>query len=256
MNTIEQARKLSAQRVRWLALGLVLGAGSAFGAILDPAFRRRVAAAGAAAAIAASSLLSAQPAAADTAYPVYVTFDNVQFTMVNDRPCNADLVFCLPYDYTLELYGTVGAYTSAGAVSAGGLPYRLFGKWASHPCEVSWGASYGTLCTKEVGEGTWDFTKVFLCAGSYYQTCSTNYSKSNNTIPLQVHPGEKFKVTVAMQDYDALSANDNACVGNLWFGPYTATELAAKKFVTDAQGKTIQSGFNGTAECFVHFHLS
>jgi len=254
MNTIKHTCRRSAQLVHRLALGFVLGAGAASGAILRPAFRRRVAAGAAAAVVATSSLLMAQPAAADTAYPVNVTFDNVKFTMTNDR-CSADLIFC-PYDYTLELYGTVGAYTTAGAVSAGGLPYRLFGKWASHPCEVDWAASFGTTCTKEVGLGTWDFTKVFLCGGSYYQTCSTGYSKSNNTIHLQVHPGEQFKVTVAMQDYDALSANDNVCSGHLWFGPYTDAELQAKKFVTDSQGKVISMGFNGDAECWVHFHLS
>ena len=255
MNTIKQAQQSGDQRVRRLTLGLIFGAGAAFGAVLGPTFRRRVAAAGAAVTLAASSLLIAQPAAAATAYPVNVTFDNVKFTMVNDG-CTYLGGFDCPSDNTFELYGTVGAYTTAGAVSAGGLPYRLFGKWASHPCEVDWAASFGTTCTKEVGLGTWDFTKVFLCAGSYYQTCSTGYSKSNNTIPLQVHPGEQFKVTVAMQDYDALSANDNVCSGHLWFGPYTAAELQAKKFVTDSQGKVISMGFNGDAECWVHFHLS
>jgi hypothetical protein len=255
MNTIKQAQQSGDHRVRRLTLGLIFGAGAAFGAVLGPTFRRRVAAAGAALTLAASSLLIAQPAAAATAYPVNVTFDNVKFTMVNDG-CTYLGGFDCPDDNIFELYGTVGAYTTAGAVSAGGLPYRLFGKWASHPCEVDWAASFGTTCTKEVGLGTWDFTKVFLCGGSYYQTCSTGYSKVNNTIHLQVHPGEQFKVTVAMQDYDALSANDNVCSGHLWFGPYTDAELQAKKFVTDAQGKVISMGFNGNAECWVHFHLS
>jgi len=251
MHTINEVRKYSGQHI----LRLAAAAGAVVAATFSPAFRRRVAATGAAVAVVVSGLFVAQPAAADTTYPVNVTFDNVKFTMVNDG-CTYLGGFDCPSDNTLELYGTVGAYTSAGGVSAGGLPYRLFGKWASHPCEVSWDAGYGTTCTKEVGVGTSDFTKVFLCAGSYYQTCSTGYSKANNTIPLQVHPGEQFKVTTAMQDYDALSANDDVCVGHLWFGPYTAAELAAKKFVTDAQGKTLQMGFNGSAECFVRFHLS
>ena len=219
--------------------------------------RHRVAATVAVGALAASSMFAAQPVSADTTYPVNVTFDNVQFTMVNDGTCASWFNWNCGSDSTFEAYGTVGAYTTAGAVSAAnGMPYRLFGKWGSHPCEVSWAASYGITCTKEIGLGTWDFTKVFLCQGSQSQTCSTGYTKSNNTIPLQVHPGEQFKLTVNMQDYDALSANDTICAGSMWFGPYTAAELAAKKFVTDSQGKVIQQGFNGDAECFVHFHLS
>jgi hypothetical protein len=252
MKTIKHTGQLSALRVR----GFVLGAGAALGGILRLDFRRRLAAAGTAAVVVASSLVAAQPAAADTTYPVNVTFDNVQFTMINDG-CTYMGGFDCPADHELELYGTIGAYSTAGAVSAAnGLPYRLFGKWGQHPCEVYWDAGYGTTCTKEVTVGKYDFTKVFLCAGSYYQTCSTGYSKLNNTIPLQVHAGEQFKVTVAMQDYDALSSNDTACTAHLMFGPYTATELFTKKFVADAQNKLISMGFNGRAECWVAFHVS
>ena len=221
------------------------------------AVRHRVAATAAALALAVSSLLVAQPVAADTTYPVNVTFDNVRFTMVNDGCIYHPFDFFCDTDTTLEVYGTVGAYTTAGASSAaGGLAYRLFGKWGTDSCESYWDASYGTTCAKAMTLGLYDFTKVFLCGGSAYQTCSTNYSKSNNTVPLQVHAGEQFKVTVAMQDYDWGSANDNVCNGYIWFGPYTAAELQAKKFVTDSQGKKITSGYNGNAECFVAFHLS
>jgi hypothetical protein len=221
------------------------------------AVRHRAAAAAAVAALAASSLLVAQPVAADTTYPVNVTFDSVKFTMVYDG-CIYHVfdVYC-DWDHTVEVYGTVGAYTTAGASSAaGGLPYRLFGKWGSHPCDVNWDANSGSTCTKNMTFGTFDFTKVFLCQGSQYQTCSTGYSKFNNTIPLQVHAGEQFKVTVAMQDYDWGSANDNVCVASTWFGPYTASELLAKKFVTDAKAKPVNMGYNGDAECWVAYHLS
>ena len=224
-----------------------------FAFVLSPTLRRRLAATGAAVAMAATSLFSAQPAAADTTYPVNVTFDHVKFTMLNDGGCGAGWICSDEY---FELYGTVGAYTTAGAVSAGGLPYRLFGKWGSHPCETNWDASWGTTCTKEVTVGTSDFTKVFLCDGSYYQTCSTGYYKNNNTIGLQVHAGEQFKVTVAMQDYDALSANDNVCNTSQWFGPYTAAQLQAKTYVTDAQNKALMMPFNGDGECWVGYHLS
>ena len=224
---------------------------------LRPA-RRRLAAVGAAAALAAGSLLAPHAAAADTAYPVHVTFDSVRFHMVDDGvDCSHGLFSCTG-DGTLELYGTVGAYTTAGASSAGGgWPYRIFGRWGTDWCEVSWTADGDTgECAKRVPDGTYDFTKVLLCAGSQYQTCSMPYGKDSNTVPLNVRPGEQFKVTVAMQDYDKGSANDSLCVGNLWFGPYTATELYAKKFVFDSVGKTIFVPDNGNGECQVFFHLS
>jgi hypothetical protein len=235
------------------------GATTVFGRVaraLRPALRH-LAAALAAAALAAGSLLTPQPAAADTTYTVNVTFDNVKFTMINDGCYD---VLCYATDKSLEVYGTVGAYTTAGASSAaGGLPYRIFGKWQPPSgCPYTlWDSNVGTTCPKEgTWVGTYDFTKVFLCGGSHYQTCSTGYSKNNTTIPLQVRPGEQFKVTVAMQDHDSWSANDNVCVGHVWFGPYSERELLAKKYVTDGQGQKINMGFNGDAECWVAFHLS
>src|SRR5215216_2240736 len=105
MNTIKRRGQLIAQRARAFLL---------------------------AAAVVGSSLLMATPAAADTTYPVNVTFDSVEFTMINDG-CTYMGGFDCPGDHVLELYGTVGAYSSAGAVSAAnGLPYRLFGKWGNH----------------------------------------------------------------------------------------------------------------------------
>jgi hypothetical protein len=222
---------------------------------LRPALRR-LAAAGAAAALAAGSLLSPPPAAADTTYSVNVTYDNVKFTMVHDGCAG---LLCQT-DGLLEVYGTVAAYTSAGGASAGGLPYRNFGTWGQSPsgCPawVPWDASHGTTCPKRILLGTHDFTKVLLCAGGTKDTCGTGYSKNNNTIPLQVRPGEQIIVSLAMQDYDSWSANDTVCVGNLKFGPYSERELLAKKYVADSQGKSVSMPFNGDAECWAAFHLS
>jgi hypothetical protein len=58
-----------------------------------------------------------------------------------------------------------------------------------------------------------------------------------------------------MQDYDALSANDNVCVGNIKFGPYTDAQLQAKQYVSDSQLKTISMAYNGDASCSVSFIL-
>ena len=101
---------------------------------LRPATRRLLAAA-AAVTLAASSVLTPQPAAAATTYPVNVTFLKVAFPQTNDGWG----------DDFLEVYGTVAAYTSAGAASAGGLPYRNFGTWGQTPSgcpsSVSWEAN-------------------------------------------------------------------------------------------------------------------
>jgi hypothetical protein len=64
----------------------------------------------------------------------------VKFTMADDG-CAA-VTACTFRDQVLEVYGAVGAYTTAGAASAGGLPYRLFGKWGQHPCDVMWDDTY------------------------------------------------------------------------------------------------------------------
>jgi hypothetical protein len=239
------------------------GARARFGRIasrLCPALRG-LAALGVGAALAAGGLLAPQPAAADTTYPVNVTYDSVKFVKIDDGGS----------DHDGEVYGTVGAYSSAGAASAaGGLPYRIFGRWGplfsqcpGRDVGVEWDYAADNVdnwyreCPKEVVNAVdYSFSGVWMCKGSQSQTCSTLYASNNNTIPLQVRPGEQFKVTVAMQDYDALSANDNVCVGSLWFGPYTAAELQAKKFVPDSWGKTIHMPDNGSAECWVAFHLS
>ena len=77
------------------------------------------------------------------------------------------------------------------------------------------------------------------------------------TVQAQVHPGEPFNITALMYDYDALNSDDvAACKGNLWFGPYTDTELQAKKYVDDSLNRPIVMGYSGNGECFVNFHLS
>ena len=223
---------------------------------LRPAVRR-LAAAGAAAILAAGSLLTPQPAAAATAYPVNVTFLKAAFPQTNDGWDD---------DY-LEVYGTVAAYTSAGAASAGGLPYRNFGTWGQNPSAcpeiddnaVPWSANGNfslAPCPKTVvWPGPYAFNGVFLCKGATKSACATGWSTFNNTIPLQVHAGEQIILSVAMQDYDALSANDTVCVGNLKFGPYTDAELQAKKYVYDSQLKTVLMAYNGDASCSVSFAL-
>jgi hypothetical protein len=254
MTTIKQTHAPRTQRVRRIAHALALGAVATVATLLRPAVRRGLAASGMAAALAAGSVLTPQFAAADTAYPVSVTFLRVTFTQTNDGWG----------DSYLDVYGTVAAYTSAGPVSAGGLPYRNFGTWGQNPAgcpptdgSVPWGTSTFTTakCLKSVNVGAYGFATEKLCPGTSKSACTGAYNGYNNTIPLQVHPGEQIILAVAIQDYDETSANDNVCVGNIKFGPYTAAQLQAKQYVYDSQFKTIAMAYNGDAGCAVSFIL-
>ena len=191
---------------------------------LHPAVRR-LAAAGAAAILAAGSLLTPQPAAADTAYPVTVTFKHVQFARTDDG-CYGWL--CMYDDARLEVYGSVTAFTSAGAVSAGGRPARNFGTWAQVGAGCStdgvwWTSATGGPCQKQI-ESTdshldpvftdkFSFSDVLLCSGGAYNSCATGYSKNNNVIKLQVHAGETITVSTTMKDYDWAAPTTWCAVG-------------------------------------------
>jgi hypothetical protein len=224
-------------------LGRIAGA-------LRPALRR-LAALGAAAALAAGGPLAPQPAAAAYAFPMQVTYDSLRFTKVDDGVV-VHLTRISP-DSTLELYGEVAAYTSAGPSGAGGQPY-LGLEAGMGQCVTHWGGD-GSCDRAVVKDTTYYFSQTPLCAGSTANTCFTSGSKYNNTIPLWVRPGEQIILEVNLVDYDALSANDPACVGTLTFGPYTAAELIAKKYVADSQGKKITMPWNGHGECQVAFHF-
>jgi hypothetical protein len=217
---------------------------------------RRFAVSGMAMAFAASSLVLAQPAAADTTYPVNVTFDSVKFTMVYDGCIYHPFDFYCDDDHHIEVYGGVAAYTTAGAPSAAGVPYRNFGKWGQEPCTGHWTDASGSTCDKDMTFGTYYFNNVLLCRGASVSGCSTGYAKGINTVTVQVHEGEQFKMLVNMQDYDWGSANDNVCVASTWFGPYTAAQLQAKTYINDAASHPLNMGYNGNAECWVGYHLS
>jgi hypothetical protein len=106
-----------------------------------------------------------------------------------------------------------------------------------------------------VWPGPFAFNGVSLCKGATKSACTTGYITFNNTIPLQVHAGEQIILSVAMQDYDVLSANDNVCVGSIKFGPYTDAQLQAKQYASDSQGKLIAMAYNGDASCSVSLIL-
>jgi hypothetical protein len=262
MNTIklDQTQNPSVQRVRRLALGLILGASAALGAVLSPAFRRRVAATGTALAVGVSSLLVAQPAAAAGTYYVDVEFDEVRFAKIDDG-CSGWL--CMDTITNIDVYGSLHARTSA----TGGGPWnwsnRNFGTWGKDPWScpaqaVAWDSTtYGPCLKKISDDSNWidnadphAFKDVLLCGGTSKDTCGTIYSKNNNHIVLVVHPGETITVNVAMQDYDQFSANDTVCTSGAAFGPFDSSQLASLFLPS-----TIHMADNGNAECLVKFHL-
>jgi hypothetical protein len=252
-------RQTAAGWLRRVALvGAVLtGSAAAVGAILRPSFRRRIAATGAAAALAASSLFSAQPAAAATPYTVPIYFNTVYFGHIDD---GYDPVFGV--DDNAEVYGTFEAITSAGAASAGGWPFRNFGKWGKDPsgCPgdgVGWNDAAHPTCLKSTNPWTTYYPKYLpLCMSSTRDTCSTGYGTSTNSISVTLYAGQTLTVSALMYDYDWGSADDIICKTSATFGPYTEAQLAAGQEFIDINVKGssgISMADNGNGACKVTF---
>jgi len=237
--------------VRHTAAGrLAQGVGAVLARIAPRSLRRRVAATTAAAALAATSLLAAQPAAASGVidHTMVVRFDYAQFTQVSDG--------CCP-DNTLELYGSIGARTSAGQANDGYWTYRTFGTWAADPCEVTWSYlwndSYGG-CSRKTQVGVWAFSDLHYCQASGLGPCVFPYSNhydQDNYVLLTVRSGETITFDVKLRDYDALSADDDACVGSLTVGPFTDTQLYSFWF-SNPLSATIKQAWNGSGACSAH----
>jgi hypothetical protein len=263
MKTIKQAHKLSAQFMHRLARGLVLGAGAALGAIMQPALRLRLTTTFGAAAIAATSLLSPQSAAAATSYPVNVHFNSVSFRNIDDG-----VIYTGWFNYTtdteMEVYGYFDAYTPAGAASAGWFPYRNFGTWGSNPagCSASgvwWDSDSGATCVKRTywdNVHFWNATteslgNLLMCSSITYTSCGTGYAKGNNVIKLQVNPGETIHVGVHMKDHDWGSSDDEVCTNAVNLGPFTAAQL---QYINE--GHSLFMADNGNAQCSVAYSLT
>jgi hypothetical protein len=259
MNTIKQVHKLSAQRMHRLARGLVVGAR----AILQPAFRLRLTTILGAAAITATSMLSPQSAAAATTYTVNVRFHSVSFRMVDDGVIYTGW-FNYTTDTSMEVYGYLDAYTPAGAASAGWFPYRNFGTWGSNPsgCPASgvwWNSDSGATCVKWTPwdnvqywkATTEDLGNLLLCSSINYTSCGTGYSKGNNVIKLQVHPGETIHVGVHMKDRDWGSSDDEVCTNAVNLGPYTDAQL---QYINEQH--SLYMANNGNAQCSVAYSLT
>ena len=203
--------------------------------------------------IAATGVFLPQTAAASTSYHVRVVFNQAQFTRIDDGFYN---------DTAIEVYGSMGAYTSAGAASAGGLPYRNFATWGHNPsgCPsggVPWDGLLDAPCFKStfwdgiVGHWTTEnLNNLWLCPGADSTSCVATYSKNNNAIDLTVHPGETIKVAVHMKDYDSASSDDEVCTGSKTYGPFTDAQLQSISF-----GDSIHMPDNGNAECIVGFSV-
>ncbi|MBO0879537.1 MAG: hypothetical protein J2P17_04030 [Mycobacterium sp.] len=214
----------------------------------------RLAASCGAVVLATTALLSPQAAAAQTTYHVKVYFTDIRFTNIDDGG--------LPTDHTAEVYGRVSAYTSAGAASAAGLPYRILGTWGQNPsgCSangVGWDSGLGSPCVKStywdgvVGHWTTkNLEYAWLCPSSTGTSCAETWSTNNSFINLDVHPGETIRVGVYMKDYDWGSSDDVVCNGSKTFGPYTDAELHALSIAD-----RIHMSDNSNAECYANFEI-
>ncbi len=247
-----------------LALGLVLGARAAVGALLQPTRRLRLTTTLGAAALAATTMLSPQSAAAATAYTVNVRFYSVEFWDIDDGAVY-DGWFNYSTDTTMEVYGYFTAYTPAGAASAGYFPYRNFGTWGTNgsgcpSSGVYWNSNSGATCVKQTSWDNvhyWNATteypdSLLLCSSVNYTSCGTGYYKNNNVIKLTVHPGETIHVGVHMKDHDWGSADDEVCTDSINLGPYTDAQL---KYINDTNEALWMSN-NGNAQCRVDFGLT
>ena len=256
MNPTPQPHEPGIRRVRRLVGALVLGAAAVF----RPAVWRRLAGAAAAAALlAAGSLLPPQPAAASPAavYDHYmlVRFDWVKFSQVNDG--------CCP-DTTLEVYGSVAAFTSGyngGADGGytqgadGGLTHRNFGSWGEDGCDVAW-SNFNAQCSRNITNGTYYGSALrFLCQATSEYACypwPTNPNvPTNNVIPLRIKVGETLTFKVRMKDHDSSSADDEVCTRSITLGPFTADNIGYA--TTGANVLTFGNGYNGHAACQVQF---
>jgi hypothetical protein len=204
--------------------------------------------------LATTALLNPQAAAAATTYHVKVVFTDIRFTRIDDSGLTSDPV--------AEVYGRVSAYTSAGAVSASGLPYRILGTWGDNPsgCSaggVAWDNGLGSPCVKKTAwdgvVGHWTTKNLefaWLCPSSTGTSCAETWSTNNSFIRLDVVPGQTIRIGVYMKDYDWGSSDDVVCNGSKTFGPFTDAELQALSIADH-----IHMLDNGNAECFANFEI-
>jgi hypothetical protein len=202
---------------------------------------------------ATTALLSPQAAAAATTYQVEVVFTDARFTRIDDGVSS---------DHVAEVYGRLSATTSAGAASAGGLPYRIFGTWGQNPsgCPaggVPWDSGIGCPCVKSTGwdgiVGHWtieSLERAWFCASSTGTACVGTWSTNNSAFMLNVHPGETIRVGVYMKDYDWGSSDDVVCNGSKTYGPFTDAQLQTLNLADH-----IHMLDNGNAECSVGFEI-
>jgi len=262
MNWTEQITAAMRTKVRRMTTTLAFRVSAAMADLASPALRFRLATTVGAGALAATGLLTAQSAAAATAYSINVTFDTANFTFIDAGTVWAGWSYST--DTLAEVYGTYAAYTPAGAASAGYFPYRNFGTWGTNGagCPASgvwWDSTSGATCVKETwwqNTGIYHYTteslySLLLCSSVNYTSCGTGYYQNNNAIKLTVHPGETIHVGVHMKDHDWGSSDDEMCTAGENLGPFTDSQLYGL-----SESHSLYMANNGNAQCYVTYHLS
>ena len=191
-------------------------------------------------ALVAGGLGAAQQAAASatTPYQIEVTWNRVKWSEIDDGFGNFDF----------ELYGTLQATNLTSGVSQ----VRMIGD-TGNPGRCRSGTFDGSgPCFKTVGTGlSYFFSNTPLSANTTSGQPAINYAFNNHKVVLTVRPGETFRMSAQLFDYDATSGNDNACITSMSFTP------------TEAQLQGLSTQFmpapasyeDGDATCFTEFLL-
>jgi len=170
---------------------------------------------------------------------------------------------CCP-DHTLEVYGSVAAFTSGvfgGADGGGtdgrdgGLTHRNFGSWGEDGCDVSW-SNFNASCSRNIINGTYYGAALHvLCKATSEYACyewsSAPWVPTNNVIPLWLNAGETLTFKVRMKDHDSSSADDEVCTKSVTIGPFTKEQLGDVLY--GAHTQTFGTADNGSAACQVQF---
>lgn len=191
------------------------------------------------------------PAAPPTEVAVDVTIDKLHFGSVHDNDSGSQ---------SIEVYGyfMVQSFSSNGPVTSA---LRILGTWgvpARCPAESGafldplpvtddcpWRFKASTNATQHT-----DVSTLPLCACDSLYDYNGPWKKNNNTIRVNVEDDDVLVFSTVLVDYDAMSGNDNVCVGIIQTG---RRPLDAWAKVNDT-GAMVQ-GDNGHASCVVTYKV-
>jgi hypothetical protein len=76
---------------------------------------------------------------------------------------------------------------------AGGLAYRVFGRWGEDQCLVDWNANYGTSCTKRVYAQTYNFKDAFCARAASTRRAALATARRRTPSPCRCTPASNSR---------------------------------------------------------------